>query len=281
MVVFEHILHNGQRISKQQACCPIYTPTLTGALGVYETILVRQGIPIALTEHLERLDQSARGAQLALAADADILTQWVQQVIAANGPEGVIRLLVMDLGGETADIFIYQAAYPTPSAQAYQQGVWVILYHGERAMPMIKSFNTLVPGLARKAAHQAGAHDALLIDRNGYVTEGSNCNVFVVQDGVLAVPPMGVALEGTVMRRVMALAQELDIPITRRPLPAQEIPQWQEVFLTSTSRGVLPVRQVGEHVIGPPGPITRDLMAAYRQWEDGFLAHASLSEETK
>jgi branched-subunit amino acid aminotransferase/4-amino-4-deoxychorismate lyase len=185
----------------------------------------------------------------------------------ANQPNGSVRLLVMDLGNPYADVFIYEKPYIPPSPEDYARGVPVILYHGERAMPLIKSFNTLVPGLARKTAQAAGAHDALLVDRDGHVTEGSNCNAFIVQDGVLIAPPFGEVLEGTVMRRVMMLAGELGISFQRRLLPAADIPQWQEVFLTSTGRAVLPVRRVGDVEIGPPGPVTRQLSEAYRAWE--------------
>ncbi len=267
MNIYEHILHNGQFIPKEQACFPVFTPSLVGALGVYETILVKNGRYVALRDHLERLLQSAEGAQLRLAPDLEELTAWAYRIVEANRPDGLVRALALDLGNAYADVYFYEMSYVAPSPEDYVRGVPVIIYHGERAMPMIKSFNTLVPGLARKAARAAGVHDALLVDRFGYVTEGSNCNVFIVQNGVLAAPPLGAVLEGTVMRRVMALAKEANLPIERRPLPESDIPQWEEAFLTSTRRGVLPIRQVDAIEIGPPGPITRQLMKAYRDWE--------------
>lgn len=272
MTVYDNVLHNGAMIPKEEAHFPVYTPSLVGALGVYETILLKNGRYVALQEHLERLLQSAEGAGLRLEPDLEQLMAWAWQVGAANRPDGLVRALALDLGNRYADIFYYQMSYAAPTAEEYAHGVQVILFFGERAMPLIKSFNTLVPGLARKAARKAGVHDALLVDRNGNVTEGSNCNVFVVQDGVLAAPPFGVVLEGTVMRRVMSLAHELGIPFHRRHLPADEISQWQEVFLTSTRRGVLPVRRVADTEIGNPGPITRELMNAYRAWEAEELA---------
>ncbi len=267
MTVYNHILHNGRIIPKEDACFPVYTPSLVGALGVYETILVRNGRYIALEEHLERLLQSVEGAQLRLKPNMDMLLEWSFLTVMANKPDGLVRISVLDLGNPYADVYFFESSYTLPSPEEYANGVPVILYHGERAMPLVKSFNTLVPGLARKAARAAGVHDALLINRDGNVTEGSNCNVFIVEDGVLAAPPFGEVLEGTVMRRVMTLAGELGIPFRRRHLPASAIPQWQEVFLTSTRRGVLPVRRVGDVVIGPPGPITRQLHEAYRAWE--------------
>ncbi len=272
MSIYPRLLHNGQFVSASDAVIPVFTPALVGALGVYETILARRGNIIALPEHLHRLQDSARGAQLPLAVDADTIGQWCYQVLAASAPDGLLRVLVMDLGQPQADVFIYQMSYAVPAPEEYERGVPVVIYHGERALPMVKSFNTLVPGLARKAAVAAGAHDALLVDRDGYVTEGSNCNVFVVSEGVLLAPPAGTILEGTVMARVILLAQTLAIPFARRPLPLSELSAWQEAFLTSTRRGVLPICRVDEYGLGQPGPLTRRLLAAYRAWEEGELA---------
>ena len=240
---------------------------MLGALGVYETILVRRGKYVALNEHLTRLEASCQGAGLVLDADLDTLRQWSFLIVAANHADGLVRVLALDLGRPTADVYLYEASYVVPSPEEYEKGVSVGIYHGERALPLVKSFNTLVPGLARKAAVAAGLHDALLVDRDGNIIEGSNCNVFAVIGGVLVAPPVGAILEGTVATRTLELAPTLGIASERRAMPLVEVPAWDEAFLTSTRRGVLPVNRVGEQVIGEPGVITKQLMAAYRAWE--------------
>lgn len=271
MNIYPTIIHNGNFIDPSAATMPIYTPALVGALGVYETILALNGRYIVLDEHLQRLQASARGAKLHLEVSPPTLRQWCHQLLNANAPEGHVRLLALDLGHPSADIFLYQKPYKPLPQELYSQGVSVIIYHGERTLPQVKSFSTLVSGLARKAAQAAGAHDALLVDRNGNITEGSNCNVFAIIAGVLVAPPRGMILEGTAMTRALALAAELGIPIERRPLPLSEVPQWQEAFLTSTSRRILPIQRVGEHRLGSIGPLTQRLLRAYRQWEKDYL----------
>ena len=129
-----------------------------------------------------------------------------------------------------------------------------------------------MPGLARKTALAAHAHDALLVDRQGHITEGSNCNVFVVIDQQLIAPPAGTILEGTVMARTLALATELEISCRRHPLAVADLHRWDEAFLTSTRRGILPIRQVDEQPLSPNRPITQRLMAAYEAWEAEVLA---------
>jgi len=271
MSVYPIIIHNGRFIEKSEATLPIYTPTMVGALGVYETIMVRQGKYVALNEHLMRLETSALGAEFTLDADHATLRQWCFLVVAANHPDGLVRVLALDLGRPTADVFLYQMSYTAPSTEEYETGVPVGIYHGERALPLVKSFNTLVPGLARKAAIAAGLHDALLVDRDGNITEGSNCNAFAVIDDVLVAPPVGAILEGTVATRTLELAQTMGIPVERRAMPLADVPVWDEAFLTSTRRGVLPINRVGEQVLGEPGPITNRLMNAYWAWEANEL----------
>ena len=272
MAIYKFAIHNGSVIPSKKAVIPVFSPGLTGVFGVYESILLRNGHYVAAVEHAQRLLQSAEGAQLASDFSIDKFLTWSLHLAMANGkPNGAVRVLMLDLGNRYADVFLYATPRKRPPASAYKQGVPVILYEGERALPQVKSLNTLVPGLARKAARAAGAHDALLVNRSGCITEGSNCNVFAVQDGVLLAPPAGDVLAGTVMEQVLRLAKKLDIPVQRRALPAADVPQWQEAFLTSTQRGVLPVRSVGDVELGKPGPITQRLHKAYRDWEDRMV----------
>lgn len=273
MNIYPNIIKNGRFVSLAEAVLPVYTPALVGALGVYETIMALQGRYLDLLPHLERLYVSAAGAQLRLDVDIAALRDWCGQLLAVNAPDGLVRVLALDLGAAAADLFLYQMAYIAPAPADYETGVAVILYQGERSLPQVKSFNTLIPGLARKAAVAAGVHDALLVDNAGHITEGTNCNVFAVRAGVLLAPPPGVVLEGTVMARTMALAGELGIPVERRPLPVAEIPSWDEAFLTSTRRRILPLHRIGEHALPTPGPITRRLLAAYWAWEDTVISN--------
>ncbi len=272
MTIYPTLIQNGRFITHEEAMIPVTTPALVGALGVYETILVRRGRYVALREHLERLLVSAAGAQLALAVDIESLSEWCEELAAANGPEGLVRVIAADLGQPQADVFLYQLTASSPSEAEYETGVTVVVYHGERTLPAVKSFNTLVPGLARKAAVAAGAHDALLVDRDGNITEGTNCNVFAVIGGVLMAPPAHTILAGTVMDQVIHLAAELELPFQRRTLPLAGVPRWDEAFLTSTRRGVLPICRIGEHDLGRPGHVTRQLMQAYRAWEEHELS---------
>jgi branched-subunit amino acid aminotransferase/4-amino-4-deoxychorismate lyase len=272
MDVYKHVLHNGKLITRENATIPIFSPAMTGVFGVYESILLRNGHYVAAAEHAHRLLQSIKGAQLSTDLTLDRLFGWLLLLASVQKTfHAVVRVLVLDLGNRYADVYLYSKRYKPPSVSAYKNGVPVILYRGERAMPQIKSLNTLVPGLARKAAKAAGVHDALLVNRLGQITEGTTCNVFAVQDGVLLAPPAEDVLAGTVMEQVLRLAREMGIPTRRQVLAVDAVLQWQEAFLTSTQRGVLPIKRIDDLKLGPPGSITRQLHQAYRHWEDALV----------
>ncbi len=173
--------------------------------------------------------------------------------------------------GHAPEIFIWPEAPRAFPAEMYQQGVGAVTFQGERALPHAKSLNTLVNHLARMNAGKAGEHEGLLVDRHRCVTEGSTSNLFVVQDGVLLTAPDEDVLAGVTQLELLKLAGELGLPVLQRPLPLAERVHWNEAFLTSTSRHVLPLVRIDGQPIadGRPGPITRRLHQAF---EAHFLA---------
>lgn len=260
---FPVAMRQGDLIPVEEATVPVTASALYGALGVYETVEIVGRKPFRLMQHLSRLDDSARGSGFTLMPPPDRIVDWIPRLIEANAvDECLLRIVVIDLGEPHATYFLYLMQPPDYPRQWYAEGVYVTTFQGERTFPLIKSLNTLVPGLARRKAASLGAHDALLIDHQGNVTEGSNCNVFAVIDGTLVTAPYGAALEGVTLSVVLDLARDLGIPTERRPLPAADIPTWQEAFLTSTRRHILPISRVDDHAM-PVGPITRRLMDAF------------------
>lgn len=263
----QHVSRNGRIISPAEAHISIFNPVIFGAFGVYESIQLFNGVIFLLDDHLQRLVESAMAIELELPADLATIAKWTHEAIAANGcQDALIRLFAL---GPTVhagpEVFIWPEV-PRPFAQEmFTQGVGAVSYAGERALPQAKSLNTLVNHMARVRAQKAGEHEGLLVNRHGFVTEGSSSNLFVVQDHVLVTPPGEDVLAGVTQEEVLKLAVRLAIPVQRRPLPLAGLAQWDEAFLTSTSRHVLPlVRLDGQRIgTGQPGPITEALRSAF------------------
>lgn len=275
------VSRNGRMIPPAEAHISIFNPVIFGAFGVYESIQLFRGVIFLLNDHLQRLVESAAAIELELPANLETVARWTHEAIAANGCEdALIRLFAL---GPTVhggpEVFIWPEAPRSFAPEMALQGVGAVSYPGERALPHAKSLNTLVNHMARVRAQKANEHEGLLVDRHGFVTEGSSSNFFVVENGVVVTPPAEDVLAGVTQEEVLKLAARLAFPVERRCLPLDEVGRWTEAFLTSTSRHVLPLVRLDGRVIGSgqPGPITRALQAAFEAHFEAVIrgSHAS------
>ncbi len=134
----------------------------------------------------------------------------------------------------------------------------------ESVDPTAKNYHWLDLTMGLYEAYERGGETAILVDRDGNVVEGPGFNVFVVKDGGVLTPESGV-LEGITRRTVIELAPDLGIPLERQAVPADEMRCAEEVFVTSTAGGIMPVTKVDGRILGKgaPGPVTSRLRDAY------------------
>lgn len=276
------VVCNGELIPPGAATVSVLGSTLYGAFGVYESIQLWNGVVFHLDDHLERLLASAAAIGLPLTGDLAAHREWVHRLIRAedNPPDATIRLFsVGPEAGTPPRSFIWLEALHPPTVQMIREGVGAVSYAGERALPTVKSLNTLVNTLARHAAQAAGEHEGLLVDSAGNVREGATSTFHVVQEGSLLVPPPEDILEGVTLQIVLDLAEQADIPVHRVALPLSERDGWDEAFLTSTSRHVLPLVRLDGVAIGSgvPGPLTGELHGRFEEYFAGITGRDYIS----
>ena len=245
--------------------------------SVYETVSTMYGRLFALSEHLGRLERSATRIGLRPPARPTIERAIAETVQAAANPESRVRVMLtrgvgkLDLDPASADdpqlIVVVTPFQPLPAA-LYQAGasaaIVSVVRNDPRAIdPAIKSGNYLNNVLALGEARRQGAHEALLCAADGTVAEGASSNVFMVKDGQVRTPGLDVGiLEGITRAQVLALARGNGIPTLETRLRPAELRGADEAFITSATRGVLPVTRIDGAVLGDgrPGPVTRRLM---------------------
>lgn len=278
------VCRNGQFIAPAEASISIFNPVIYGAFGVYESIQLCRGVIFLLDDHLERLADSANAIDLQLPAGLDTIARWTRDTVEANQcQEAMLRLFAL---GPSADngpqAFIWPEPPRTFPPQMFEMGVGAVTYRGERALPHAKSLNTLVNHMAKTRALRAGEHEGILVDRNGCATEGSSSNLFVLQDGTLLTAPADDVLAGVTQQEVLRLAGELGIPVQRQKLPLAGRKSWNEAFLTSTSRHVLPLVRLDGHPIGSghPGPVTLRLRQAFEEHFEAYLTATAEALQT-
>lgn len=261
---------NGQLLPAGETGFLASHQSLVDAFGIYETILIEHGRFFHLQSHLQRLAQSAHLLHLDLPAPVETIGDWARRLAATlRAPCGLLRIVAYGSDGVHEPLCaLYLKPCPAHGPEFHEQGVAVVASEGERFRPLAKSTNCLAQALARTRAHAAGAHEGLIVDRHGHITEGSTSNVLAVRGGNLLRPLAGTALEGVTEAVTLRLAHELGIPVHFTALPLAEVHTWDEAFITSTHRRIVPIRRVDAiDLPATPGPVTARLMAAYRAYE--------------
>ena len=282
---------DGHLYGKDEARVSVFDHGFLFGEGVYEVLRTYDQRPFLYADHMRRLRASAARIALDCPLDDDALLERVEATVAAAGLDGeaYIRLLLTRGVGEivydpracpSPTIVIIVKPHVEPPAEALTRGVrlalaTVVRNHPGSVDPAIKSNNLLNNALAMQEAYREGAFEALMRNHRGEICECAQSNVFVVRDGVLLTPPTDAGLLVGVTRGfVLALAAPLGIVATERVLREADLATIDEAFLTSTTREIVPVVQVGEQVIGPgtPGPITQRLRTAFRDAVSAGLA---------
>ena len=271
------IFVNGEPTPDGAPCVSARDRGFTLADGLFETMRGRGGIVFCLERHLARLGDGLRSMGIPEPRD---VRRWIDQAIQAAGPVDVsIRLTVTrgtGPGGLTppADpqptTVITVAAMPVIHPDTYRKGLRAVVASGRRnphAMSAgLKTLSYTDSVLAWIEAQRAGADEALLLDTDGHCSEATASNLFVLHAGVLRTPPVScAALPGITRSTVLEIAAALNVPARDEIIAAEELVTADEAFLTSSLRGIAPLRTIDGRPVGAgaPGPLTGRIAAAY------------------
>lgn len=269
---------DGRFVPSEQAVIPVDDLVILRGIGVFDLVRTYNGKPLFLQEHLARLQHSAREINLKIPWSREQMGRIVMETLAKNNlSEANVRIIVT--GGSSPD-FLSPGGHPRllvlVSAQSklpqkwYDLGVKVIGVQLERRLPGAKSIDYLPAALAMNQARAKGAAEAIYLDRNRRALEGTTSNLFVFIKDTLVTPGQGV-LPGITRKVVLDLAAAV-YPVKTRDLHYEELAGAREVFITGTNKGIVPVVQIDDTVIGSglPGPDTRKLMALLDDYLEGL-----------
>jgi branched-chain amino acid aminotransferase len=279
------IWHNGGLVPWREANVHVLTHTLHYGVGVFEGVrgydTPHGSCIFRLHEHTDRLFDSAHILGLKIPYSKDEVNAAQLEVFAANElTEGYLRPMVylgseaMGLRAKDLSVNLCIAAWPWPDymdADSREKGIVVrtssfTRHHVNITMCKAKANGNYINSiLALHEALECGADEALLLDNEGYVAEGSGENVFVVRGDELHTPELTSCLSGITRDTIFHLAAELGINIRERRITRDEVYIADEAFFTGTAAEVLPIRELDGRVIGSGtrGPITARLQSAY------------------
>lgn len=257
---------NGQFQDAETASVSIFDRGFLFGDGVYEVIPVYDGSPFYLAAHLKRLNASLAAINLENPLDELVWVKTISEIISRNGGGDLSLYIQVSRGvAKPRDHAFPKQVMPTvlitatplkPISKAVQEhGVSAVLLEDFRWHRCdIKSTALLGNVLLRQQAVDAGAYEAIL-QRDGYVTEGAASNLFVVQSGEVLTPPTSEwILAGVTRRVILKLLEDNNIPLRQTAISTDLLKRADEVWLTSSTKGALPVTILDDKPVGSGGP---------------------------
>ncbi len=291
------IWYDGKMVPWREATTHVLTHTLHYGMGVFEGVRAYETASgpaiFRLQDHTDRLFRSAHILGMKMPFDKETLNEAQKAVVRDNNlKSGYLRPMAfygaeaMGISAKTLSTHVIVAAWPWGAylgKEALEHGIRVktssfTRHHVNITMCKAKANGNYMNSiLAHREAEMDGYQEALLLDVEGFVAEGSGENVFIVRNGKLYTPDLTSALEGITRDTIVRLAGELGIPVIEKRITRDEVYCADEAFFTGTAAEVTPIRELDNRAIGTGdrGPITTQLQALYFDCVQGkSAAHA-------
>jgi branched-chain amino acid aminotransferase len=276
------VYKDGKLVPRIEASVSVMDHGLLYGDGVFEGIRAYNGVVFRLREHIDRLYESAHYIRLAIPITKEQMSEAILTTLRRNQlHDAYIRLLVTrgigDLGlnplncSKPSVIVITEPTATGQDAMSKPVGITTIICSIRRdpvdaTSHEVKSLNYMNSVLARWEAIQAGVSDAIMLDTQGFVSEATAENIFIVRKGQIATPSTNSAiLHGVTRERVICIAKDLGYSVEERRITPFELINSQEVFLTGTLAEIVPVLKVNGRIIGSGkvGPVTMKIFSEF------------------
>ena len=275
---------DGEYWDKEDAKISVFDHGLLYGDGIFEGIRIYRGSIFKLKEHIRRLYLSAKALRLSIPLKEEEMIQTVEKVAKLNKrTDGYIRLVVTRGKGSlgidprscpSASVIIIAEDIQVYPEELYNKGIKIITSATRRLSPdifdpRVKSLNYLTNIMAKMEARDAGCEEAVLLNKDGYVTECTADNIFIVRDGRLITPaPWLGILEGVTRNTILELAGQEGISWEETTLTRFDLYTAEECFLTGTGAEIIPVISIDGREIGNglPGTVSEQLRVAFKKF---------------
>ena len=290
--MFRYALVDDRVVLREEAVVPAFDRGYLLGEGVFETMRVERGVPLWADDHADRLRHACRA--IGVRGDAFTAQRIVDAVAALVEAEADVdpgigarplgaRITVTARGASEAEVVTeprmtaFLRDLPLHAGEPVDVVEASFRRDARNPVSAIKATSYLENQLALAAAQAQGADEAVFLDLDGGLTEGTRTNVFFVRHGRLETPPLEAGLLGGILRgRVLRLAERLQIPHAERKISVSDVASSGEGFLTNALRGIVPIRRFGSVTLPEaPGAITRSLGDAFERAVAEYLRHAS------
>ena len=255
---------NGKTVSVKNAKVQINDLGLLRGYGIFDFLKVEKGIPLFIEDHLKRFQRSAKYMGLKIKFNPTEIKEMIIGLIKKNKfQEGGMKIVLTGgysengyLPSSKTNLFILLNTFTPPSKEQYAKGVKLMLHEHIRELPEVKTTNYIVPIRLAKKLKLVKALDVLYY-KNGYISESSRSNFFIVKkNNTILTSDIGV-LKGITRKRVIRIAKK-HYKLKEGRITIKDLKSAKEAFMTSTTKGTLPVVTIDNIIIGngKPGTVT-------------------------
>lgn len=269
---------DGKIVPDSQAKIPVTDSAYLYGIGLFETVKVSgkvtgkasEGRILLWERHFQRLSENARRVTLRLPLGSRGLEKAVLSLVKKNRlKEATVRMMLSETDAGTPRLVITAKPFQAYPQRCYAEGARTMFARtfsaDTKTLSRIKTTSYLSKMIPRREATARGMDEALMVNEDGFVTEGASSNLFIVKNGILITTPLNDGLlPGTRRRLVIELAKILKIPVKEKSLRPGDLYQADEVFITSSLKDVMPVGFLEKKKLGDARSITQRLQNIYR-----------------
>jgi branched-chain amino acid aminotransferase len=273
----QYFIHNESLLTSEE----FKDSEISAGTSLYEVVRIIDGVPLFLEKHLQRLDNSAKIINKELWMSLEEIKEKMMRLIEANGKNSGNIKIVFNYRGENLDehnFFAYYIHYSYPTAEQYENGVKTVLCFMERSNPNAKIINNELRIKSNELIKETGAYEAILVDREGYITEGSRSNIFMVKGEAVYTAPIKNVLPGITRNTIIDICKQEGVTVFEDSINHDALKKLDSLFITGTSPKVLPIKEVGEILFSSASnPIVQKIMNAYNKVIEDYIKERKTS----
>lgn len=230
---------------------------------IYEVIRITKGKPLFYSMHYERFINTLKLSSSRFTIKKSWLREMIQRLIDENKiGSGNIKIT---FNMENEDISLYVIRHKYPTLKMYSQGVPCILYFGERQNPNAKVIDNDFRQKVTEQINTREMYEAILVDRNGLITEGSKSNIFLIKDNKIYTSKVKDVLQGVTRTEIINMCKKSNIQLIEEDIRYINVPEFDAMFISGTSPHILPISRVEEHEFDTKNKVLKELMKLFKE----------------
>jgi len=242
--------------------------------SVYEVLRFIDRVPLFAKDHYERFYQSCRIKNISHPVLYREFCDCLQNLLEINEfTFGNIKMVFNISGSEITDSWYYLDEYNYPEPEEYRRGVVVKSLNYQRVNPEVKIINPELRSLYEQNTGKQDVNELVLVDSRGFITEGSRSNIFFIDGYEILTPPSDKVLQGVTRKKVFEICDQNQQKISEKPITIKEAGYFSAMFITGTSRKILPVSKFDQYIYRVDNPLLRDLIRYYDQMLLNYISN--------